>query len=582
MINATLRHPVTRLCLAGALLCGMSARAQEIPPLVGTPDEIVFDFGQPQLVVPTGPRQNLTSPRTATLLAEALGHESQIDRRVELLTQLGQTQLDEGIETIRSALRDDAPAIRAAAARAAGAAGKAALAADLLPLVNDASATVRAEVVRAHAVLTDRRADASPAVLAGVKDTDPGVRIAAFAVAGNEPEARAIADQVPVLQGRLQIAAVEALGRIGSGAGVEALLPLLRGDVAQQSAAARALGRMSAATHAAAVRELLGHAHPTVRREALAALQQLLEADDARATAIGMLEDPDPTVRAAAASMAVPVPDAAVVAVLVKHLADPYLPLHDAALAALGNPAGAAIRDEVIRHAVTLLDSPQARRREDGTRLLGVFRSNAGIEKQLAILPQKQRSEAVDDGVMQQTAVALGLIGDQRAVPAVRSLAQRGVDTIISNSNDPLAGVAVVEALVAAGRLGDREIIPAARRIMGSNPELTPSEPRGAGAWVVGAVGNAGDESVAGVLMKLAGSQFDTDETKIEAVKAAGRLKLKSTAGRLQAVAEQSMTPELRWMALWAHARITGTEATYEPPVIPWRARVAVEDLPPR
>lgn len=590
MTNHTTRY-ASWLCLLGAL-CGPAAAPaqealpaavrqaapQEVPPLIGTPDEIVFEFGNPRLVVPDGPRKNLTPVRTAQLLADALQRETQRDRRVELLTDLGKTQLDPALPAIRAALGDADPVVRAAAARAAGESLLPELAADLLPLAADTDPIVRAAVVTAHAQLAAGRQEASPAVLAGIADSDMAVRLAAFAAAA-EPEAGAVAAQVPALQGRLQLAAVEALGRIGSEAGIEAVLPLLRGNIAQQAAAATALGQMKAKLQAPAVRELLGHEHPTVRRSALAALAALLEADDARATGIAQLSDPDPSVRAVAASMAVPVPDSAVVGRLVECLSDPYLPLHDAALAALEQPANDAVRQQVIDQAVRLLDAPHARRREDGTRLLGAFASNAGLEKQLAIIAQSAATDAIDAAVVRETARALGRIGDRRAAAAVRDLAQRGVAAVMSDQIDNLASGAAVEALVAAAQLGDREVLPTAVRIMRSNPERVPTEPRGAGAWAVGELGGEAADDVVESLLRLARSQYDSDSTRMEAVKTLGRLRAQQAAGQLLPLAEESQTAPMRWMCLWAHARITGQAAAYEPPPIPWRASTAIDDL---
>src|SRR5690606_16591287 len=98
-------------------------------------------------------RSGLT-PRTAQLLGEAFTQPgTTIDRRVELVRDLGRSMLPEAVPFIRTALSDESELVRATAARGAGQSRQVQLAGDLLNHLTDPSPDVRAAVVAGHAML---------------------------------------------------------------------------------------------------------------------------------------------------------------------------------------------------------------------------------------------------------------------------------------------------------------------------------------------------------------------------------------------------------------------------------------------
>jgi hypothetical protein len=276
-----------------------------------------------------------------------------------------------------------------------------------------------------------------------------------------------------------------------------------------------------------------------------------------------------------------PVQSPELVGRLVELLGDPYLPVHDAALAALMNTAGDEAKDAVIAAAVKLLDTPQARRRQDAAALLGAYRSNAGIDRQIAMLAGKTATQAFDEPAMAETVRALGLIGDARAREAVMDVVNRGLRAVLNQAagEEPLAAAAVTEAIVAAARLGDKRVLDPARRFLAANPEMTPPEPRAASAWAIGQVGEAGDNAHASILTRIYDSQFDADETKFEAVKAMGRLRLSATQATLATAAGEYPSSRVRWIAAWSLWRLTGQEPPYTPPPARWKAQTAIEAI---
>src|SRR5690606_3805728 len=181
-------------------------------------------------------------------------------------------------------------------------------------------------------------------VLKALNDADENVRLAALKSAATAEEVDAIAIALPALQPRFQVHAVQAIARIGATDHAAAVAELLKGDPGQQVSALEALAQLKSTRHGEAITALLQSPHPAVRRTALAALPAVIEAADARAAAERLLDDPDPSVRAVAAANVVPVQSTAVASRLVDLLVDPYLPVHDAALASLTQAADETVK----------------------------------------------------------------------------------------------------------------------------------------------------------------------------------------------------------------------------------------------
>src|SRR5690606_6352496 len=149
---------------------------------------------------------------------------------------------------------------------------------------------------------TADRTDASPAVLAGLKDEHPAVRLAAVTHVSNVAELAALRDILGGLDGSIRLEAIDAFGRVGDGGMIDVIAPLLNdGDIGVRAAAIEALGAMKATSQAGAIEGFLKADHPTLRRAALSALPGVIPAERAREIGESMLEDPDLSVQTAAA-----------------------------------------------------------------------------------------------------------------------------------------------------------------------------------------------------------------------------------------------------------------------------------------
>src|SRR6185369_16655569 len=156
---------------------------------------------------------------------------------------------------------------------------------------------------------------------------DAHVIEAALEKASTPKHAQVIAEKLVKMPPLLQLAAAEALGRLKAKAQATALFPFLDGDVPHRSAALRALAEMANPAVANAVVATLSDAHPSVRRQAIRTTAKLIDAPTREARAIAMLDDPDPTVRQAAAEVLTPAPSRAALTALIKQLNIDYSPL---------------------------------------------------------------------------------------------------------------------------------------------------------------------------------------------------------------------------------------------------------------
>ncbi len=561
--------------------------AAEVPSITQTPEAIITPWQSPDLHIPKPLRRNETTARTAELLGAALQQPGvSLTRRAELIRDLASTQQHEAAAFIRTALSDQNVQLRLAAAQAAATLGQAELAGDVARLVEDSDPLVRAQAVAAYAILTTGQKSDPSIILRALNDPAYPVQRSALLHASTAEQAQAIAAALPSLPPALRVEGIKALGRIGAAEQTAVLVQQLRGGIDEQVTALRALGQLKAQASLAEVQALLKSNHPAVRRTALQTLGLLLSADDARATCQQMLADPDPSVRQVAAAGSAPVQTSALIDRLVELLSDPYLPVHDSALATLGQTETPAMRDAVIARAVVLLDAPLARRRQDGSHLLGVYRSNAGLEKQLVILTATTPTEAIDGDVSAETAKALGLIGDKRAVDPIFNLVRRGADAVTGKGkDDSLAGAAAAEAIVAAGRFGDQRILPSAHQILRASGETTPYLPRSAAAWALGELGQndtaADSAATFQLLYGLYNSMFDAPATKFEAVKAIVRLKLNDALPVLPELIQQNRDARIGWVAAWGLWRMTGEPTSYTLPAVSWQPNVAIQDVKP-
>ncbi|MDQ3440942.1 MAG: HEAT repeat domain-containing protein, partial [Planctomycetota bacterium] len=259
--------------LLAILLLTTVATAQTTQPTDGK-----LDFGADGLVFPPAQVVNGHTPRTAQLLGEAYRRNDPLEwRRVQLVADLGQVALPDGAPFVMDAMKDPSPAVRAEAARSAGmiAPPPPSLLTQVEKLLADADANVRREAVLSAATLARTLNQQTPAIERGLADPEARVIAAALQRAWTAEHGNLIVQRIPSLPKALHAEAAAALGRAGATESAQSLFPLLDGEIPVRAAAARGLGKLKSAGAHAALVKLLADAHPTVRREAIAALAKV-------------------------------------------------------------------------------------------------------------------------------------------------------------------------------------------------------------------------------------------------------------------------------------------------------------------
>jgi HEAT repeat protein len=527
-------------------------------------------YGTEDINIPTPGRRNGTRPRTVQLLGEAISRLEN-GQRVQLIRDLGACQMSDALKFLESAASDPNPLVRAEVARSAGLIGDKAFLPTLTKMLADESAKVRREVVIAGGKL----GDASFAT-EGLKSDDPQILAAAMEAASTPEHAETIAGRLPNLPAALQVQALAALGRLGATDHSAAVAGFADDSVPLAAASMRSLREMKAADQVQVVIATLAHAHPTVRRDAVTALATTATPQVRQEQAIRMLKDPDPTVREEASNLLRDVPLAAGVAPLVDQLDDGYAPLHHAAREAL-----VAAADDAIPSAVKLLDHADPRRREDGSYILGQLKSDAGLERHIALLTD------ADWDLVAQVARSLGDIGRHEADKPLAELLKKAKtahqitpgktaeEQRINNS----AIRAMSDAVIASGKLRVKEILPPLIDIIPER-QAYPYQLRAAVIWAFGVMGDPNDTATCDRMLPMYGDLFEATEVKFEALKALGNIGYKPSAASLKGISETDFSPNLRWIAFWSHRVITGEPTEYVNPVIEWLAEVSISDLP--
>jgi HEAT repeat protein len=544
-----------------------------------------LDFGVEGLSFPPVVTVNGHTPRTAQLLGEAYRRrEPLVWKRVQYVADIGQVALPAGAPYLVDAMKDDAPPVRAQAARSAAMVGEPSLLPQVEKLLADSDASVRREAVLSAAKLArEQKLASSPAIERGLADPQPQVVAASLQAAWTAEHATQIAQKLAGFPKELQAEAAAALGRIKSPGAAAAVLPLLNGDVTQRVAAVRALGEMADVAHAEPVLQKLADPHPTVRRAAVASMAKLADEPTQHARAIKMLADADPTVREAAARVLTPVPSTEALDALLKQLDEPYAPLHEAVRQALSRPRDAALSQATIARAAALLAQANPRRQEDASYILGRLRSDAAIERHLALLQWDPASPAKSDWpLIAQAAESLGLIGDARANEPLMKLIKPAPDALAGMQRPQVDAMtkAMSNALVAAARLHHRAAIDDAVRILQLDPATCPSSLRAAASFAIGLLAEPGKLPSDVNFITIYESPFEAKITKLEALKALGNNRHAPLADRLKVITESDATPDLRWMAQWAYQRCSNTRVAYQPPTERRAPPVLISDLP--
>jgi hypothetical protein len=305
--------------------------------------------------------------------------------------------------------------------------------------------------------------------------------------------------------------------------------------------------------------------------------------EDRHRHAIALLQDVDPTVRTAAAQLLERNPAPSAVGPLVEQLAYDYRPLHHAARQALIAPGQEEYLQTTIDAAARLLDHDHARRREDGSYILGHRRSDAALDRHIALLDVTGAEEpGFDWAVVRQASESLGRIGATLAEEQMLTVARMGRRyERYPTPDDPDMGnpiAAFAAAIVASGRLDFRQLFSDLPPMLQVSPEIHPPELRAAVIWAMGMLGEPRQVD-AGRLFVVYAHPFEGDESKHEAIKAMGNLRHPDAPGRLRAIVEEQASPTMKWMAHWAHDRITGQQNPYTPPTARFTADTTITDL---
>jgi len=522
-------------------------------------------FGRDFLAIPPVVEINTTSPRTVELLGKAFDAGETVPRRVELVRDLGATRLPLAVPYLLKAIVEPDALVRSEGARSLGIIGDASALPGLRALLPDPEESVRREAIVAGAILKDEAI-----VSEGLRATDPITLTAAISRSFSPAHVDAIVALLPTLDGAHQAQAISTLGRLGDARHGETVAGYLDRPIPVQVASLQALGLMKAVAQRDAVIAHLRDAHPTVRRAALQALSGVADVTIRQARALDALADPDLPIRTVAAHLLATDPTPSAIAPLVAQLSMDDKPLHDAALAAL-----VAIKSDVLPAMVTLLDDPNNRRRLDALHVLWKLKSDAGLDKQIAL------ANSQDWPVVAAAARSLGTTGRAEAVPALAKLALSFDQTIKLDDPEQATGrqEAVQWGIVGCGALNHPDILPP---LMVLIPDWEKKSPywRAAICWTIGATNST---QHVGAILGILGNDKDAEMVKLEVLKAVGNLRYQNASGLTSGwstAVPMSSSPPLRYIAWWAHQRIERKSIPWEPIGANWSAEVSIRDMP--
>ena len=541
-----------------------------------------LDYGTDDLPIPRPISRNATPPRTGTLLAAAAAAEKIPFKKMQLLVELGESRMAEGVPTLVAALGDANAECRANAARGIAVAGaddtrnegarKAMLADTQLParlkaLGADPDAHVASAALQAQISL---QGPGSPAIDAALKSPVAEVLAVAIEAASQPQQAKIIAERFDSIPVGLRPRAIAALGRCGDTAHARLLIAQANGgDFQQAIAACQSLGMLAIADAAPHLRRLTDASHPTLRREALRAFGKCAK-EGRLEVATARLADADVTVRQAAVEVIGANLAPSAVASIVPHLATDYEPLYLATRAALIAAKDDATRESCIQAAGKLLHDANPRRQEDGSYVLGMYRSAHELQRQVELLDFS--ADKPDWKLVEQVARSVGRIAQQSPRAAIVKLVNSRSELITAHLE---SGPAVNAAIIAGGQIGATEILPACDRVLAEDPMRSDTNARLAAAFAIGVVGTPASPE-ADRLFGVLSSPMDT--AKVEALKAIGNLKIPNAASRIQSF-PTSDSYVLQWLIQWATSRITGEPAQHPATLITWGARSSISDV---
>ncbi len=543
-------------------------------------DDPMLDFGTDRISIPPAIRRNDTPVRSVQLLGDAMQHSSGA-LRIQYLAEIAACKLPEGASFIRAELANKDPSVAAAAVRAAGVLLDPSLRDDLTPFLQNPDPLTRRDAVVSCNEIDLLRGGASSAVSSALSDEEPEiVLVAALRRASIQDADRIMLGNRP----GIQLEAIRAIGRIKDAARAGDIARFFASpDLSLRSAAAEAAGQTGASWLLDPVVKMLADPHPTVRRSALGSVAQLADPVMQQRIALSMLKDSDLSVRTVAATILADHPLNEAVGPLFDQIPVPYQPLHDAAIAALSNPASATMREAVSERAGTLLDDASASRRHDGSYLLGRLRSNNNLAKHISFLQIRPVATENDFALMAQAATSLGRIGATDAGPLLALITERAPVSLLALTPTQFIPDEVLgAAFVAAGKMGYKFVLKDTSRILGAGPEeQSPLERAGA----VFALAELTDPSASEVntrLLSIAAGQTEGSAASVEAIKGLVRRNAVSSASKLRLLDEQSQRPPTKFFAHWAADHLSGQVTPWSPPISSWHANPSISDLTPR
>lgn len=362
-------------------------------------------------VVKLGPRA--VKPLVAALRS---AEEEELHGLAWTLGQIGPP----AVEPLIPLLQHRSPALRASVAFALGRARDPRAVPALVAALRDKGEQVRVESVEALGAIGDARA--VPALIAALKQRDSEVGCCAVVALGRIGDARALKPLIPLLTDReVRHVAAEALGRLGGHQAARALLQQIRRSAEHPP---HWLIDPLIQTGPAGVDALLGAVadkNRLVRYDVLTALGQTRD-PRAVASLLKALREDDDDLRWTAAAGLGEIGDSRAVRPLLAALKDKVGSVRICAARALGRIGDRRAVDDLI---AALQDGASWDLGEAAAQSLGALGDPEAVRPLIAALHDEDRD------VRQFVVVALGQIGDARALPALEALTKGEKDPSI-------------------------------------------------------------------------------------------------------------------------------------------------------
>jgi HEAT repeat protein len=520
-------------------------------------------YGTDGLGIPAAPVQLLISPRSIQLLGQSL-QQTDVHHagRARELASCGTPALP----FLLRALQDPDPLLRGEAAHALASLADAEAWPQLAALLNDSDPRVRREAVLAAAALNHAHE-----VTAALDDPDLAVRRAAIISASTPVQADKIAAIFTTLPAALKPAALAAFGKLKAVNHTDIAVEALHASPAVRLSAVRALGQMRATAQVNSILEMLKDPFPPVRAAAVLAVGEIASDPLRQSTAMAMLADADPTVQQSAATVLQNAPTTAATDSLLKLLGGGYEPLRQASRRAL-----VAIGPSVAPAAAAMLDSPDPRRREDASFLLGALRSDLNIARHVELL------DDTDWGVIRQAAQSLRMLHPDPAATGPHLL--KPFDRARGAPHDSDVIEAQRQALLLGGQLHFAPIMQIARRQIprtATDPGA-PDEIRTAALWAIGVIAGPEDPALKEI-RKVPTDQFQSSAAAFEALKALYNAHSKSALDictHWGTTGDTLRDNNCRWMAHFTADALAGTSTPFTVKPMIHAVNLSVEDLP--